>query len=281
VSKEYGIKKFVFVVSLIFLSASLLSAQSLVEVAKKERARRAALKAQGKKSILVTNVDLKKGYKPPTVSAESKAKTTQRSARQVPPRNQKSESERPTSARPSRERSSQQAKQYRDQASDSYSDRTFATKVLLSSDLVKNSEFALKKPDGKYAELSLQGVLELQVDIKNGPGADVAIYSKLSGAQETRSGGEEEGGIPETLGLDLHEGVWYGVMALNKRGEWEDLGRGRGRGASEKFDLGRLPSTQRIRIVFRPAITPGVPVKYMRSHSRELTCGIDAVETLH
>ena len=267
------IKKLAIAILLIFISAALLSAQNLAEVAKKEKARRAALRAQGRISIVVTNADLKKRNKLPVVSAPSSSTASSKSQPNT----------RPTPNPPPRRStvtSSQQEEQMRDQSSESYSNRKYATKVLLSSELVKNPEFAIKKPDGKFAELSLQGVLELEVSIINGPGADIAIYSRMSGAQAAMSGGEEEGGIPETLGVDLHEGVWYGVMAIDKNGEWEALGRGRGVGVSEKFDLGRISSTKKIRIVFKPFVIPDIPVKYVRSQSRELTCGIDAIEVL-
>ncbi|MFC2165679.1 hypothetical protein ACFLT2_11870, partial [Acidobacteriota bacterium] len=192
-------KKLAFAIILIFFSASLLSAQNLAEAARKEKARRAALKAQGKISIVVTNADLKRRNKPPTVSAKpaSSAKpansTPRRSTRPAP-------RPRPT---PSKKRTNQQEEPSLDQSSDGYSNRKYATKVLFSSELVNNPEFAIKKPDEKFAELSLQGVLDLEVSIKNGPGADIAIYSRMSGAQEAMSGAEEEGGLPETLGVDL------------------------------------------------------------------------------
>lgn len=268
---ENKIKKLTFGIAVFFVSVLLVSSQSLVELAKKEKARRAALRAQGKTSILVTNADLKKGFTPRKATVQADSKSSQRKVRSQP-------APRPSSLP---ERSALQEEQQLDQSSDIYQDRSFASKVLSTSELVKNPEFALKKPDRKYAELSLQGVLELEVNVKNGPGADIAVFSRMSGSQETLSGEEDQGGIPETLGLDLHEGLWYGVSVLDNRGEWQDLGRGRGRTVSNKFDLGNVPATKKIRIIFRPLIIPDVPVRYVRSHSRELTCGIDAVEALH
>jgi hypothetical protein len=270
-------KKLAVAILVIILSSTLLSAQNLAEVAKKEKARRAALRAQGKISILVTNADLKKRKKLPVVSASASSSTPARNEQSVanpraipnlPPRAPKIPG-------------SQQEVRRRDQSPDGYRNRDYATNVLLSSELVKNPEYALKKPDGEFAELSLQGVLELEVNCKNGPGPDIAVYAKISGSLETTSGGEEEGGIPETLGVDLHEGVWYGILAMDKNGEWEALGRGRGRSGSEKFDLGRISSTKKIRIIFKPFVVPDIPVKYVRSQSRELSCGIDAIEVLN
>jgi len=256
---------------ILFMSASFVPGQSLAEVAKKEKERRAALKAKGKTSIVVTNADLKRRHKLPTVSAKSDSSTAQRGLQPATTQ----------ASRSSSERSPQQEERLRDQGSGDFDNHKYATKVLPASELVKNPELALNRPDGKFAEMSLQGVLEIEINIQNGPGEDIAIYSRISGAQVTMPGGEEEGGIPETLGVDLHEGYWYGVMAINKYGEWEAIGRGRGGSDSEKFDLGSLSSTRKIRIIFKSLVVPDIPVKYVRSQSRELTCGIDAIEALH
>jgi len=255
----------------IFFSASLISAQSLVEVAKKEKARRAALRAQGKISIVVTNADLKKRYKPPVVSAKSASPTPQRNIRPTPN----------PPPRPSKRRTPQQAEQQRDQSSDGYMNRKFATKVLPSSKLVKNSEFALKKPDDKFAEVSILGMLELEVSVKNGPGNDIAVYARLSAIEDVMSGDEDEGGIPDSYGFDPNVGFWYGILVLDKNGNWEAIGRGTGKGVSDKFDLGSVSSAKKIRIVLKPLKDNTLPVKYSRTNSRELTCGIDAVEVLH
>ncbi len=281
--EDLKIKKLAFATLVIFFSASLLSAQNLAEVAKREKARRAALKAQGKISILVTNADLKRRNKPRTVSAKSTvlakspssvkpaSSTPRRSTRQAP---------RPR-PRPTKKRTDQQEEQQLDQSSDGYVNRKYATKVLLSSELVKNPEFALKKPDNKFAEISILGVLDLEISATNGPGEDIAIYARLSVPPEIKSAEEAEAGIPDSYGHDHNVGFWYGVSVMNKNGEWEDLARGSGKGISEKFDLGRVPSIKRIRIVFRPLTNPELPVKYSNRTSGKLTCGIDAIETLH
>ena len=266
---SYKIKKLACVVLVIFCSASLLSAQNLAEVAKKEKERREILRAKGKKSILVTNIDLKKRKRLPMISAKPVGSTSERSTQSTPA----------SSSGPSQKPTPQQKEQSWDRSSGSSQNRNFATKVLFASDLVKNPEFALKKSDGKFAKLSLYGVLELEVNLKNGPGDDIAIHSSFLGSKEEMPGGEEEGGIPETLGIGLHGGLWYGVLAMNRNGEWEAIGRGQS--ALEKFDLGGLSSTKKIRIIFKPFKNPDLPVKRMRRHSRELTCGIDAIEVLH
>jgi len=61
-----GIKKFIILSFLAILFTSLLSSQSLVELARKEKERRANLK--GKKSIVITNADLEKTRKTPAIS---------------------------------------------------------------------------------------------------------------------------------------------------------------------------------------------------------------------
>lgn len=61
-----GINRFITVFFLTILFTSFLSSQSLVELANKEKERRANLK--GKKSIVITNADLKKIRKTPAIS---------------------------------------------------------------------------------------------------------------------------------------------------------------------------------------------------------------------
>lgn len=283
---ENKIKKLTLGISIFFLSALLVSSQSLVEVARKERARRAALRAQGKTSILVTNADLKRGYKRPKVATKPETKTTQRSARQTPTRTQRPATQRPTTQRPTRESTSrekprQQEDQLRDQSSEAYMNRKYATKVLFSSGLVKNPENALKKPDGQRAELSILGVIDLEISAQNGPGDDIAVYAKLAGGKEVKSGGEEEGVSTDATDFQYWEGFWYGVLVMNEEGEWIALGRGTGSGRSEKFELGAITSTKKIRIMFRPHTNPDFPERLRRIHPREFTFGIDAVEILH
>ncbi len=63
---KMSIKKIIIITFFPVLFASLLFSQSLVELAKKEKERRAKLK--GKKAIVVTNADLKKLRRGPAVS---------------------------------------------------------------------------------------------------------------------------------------------------------------------------------------------------------------------
>ena len=64
-----GAQRFAATVILPFICVALLSSQSLVEVAKKEKERRAKIKKKSTK--VVTNADLKKGSKSSSVSAHS------------------------------------------------------------------------------------------------------------------------------------------------------------------------------------------------------------------
>jgi len=61
-----GVKKINFFIFIFFLFAALVFSQNLAEAAKKEKKRRAALK--GKKSVLITNADLKQADLRPAVS---------------------------------------------------------------------------------------------------------------------------------------------------------------------------------------------------------------------
>jgi len=80
-----GVRKIITTSLIPFLIVTFLSSQSLVELAKKEKERRAKLK--GKKSIVVTNADLEKIKKKPAVSVpESQLEDIRRRATQSPVR---------------------------------------------------------------------------------------------------------------------------------------------------------------------------------------------------
>jgi len=61
-----GTKKFIVTLIMPFICVAFISSQSLVEVAKKEKERRAKIK--NKSTKVVTNADLKKGTKSPSVT---------------------------------------------------------------------------------------------------------------------------------------------------------------------------------------------------------------------
>jgi len=84
-----GLKKLITTCLIPLFFVTLLSSQSLVELAKKEKERRAKLK--GKTSILVTNADLKELKKKAAVSVpESQLEAIRRRAAQSPVRSEPS-----------------------------------------------------------------------------------------------------------------------------------------------------------------------------------------------
>jgi hypothetical protein len=252
------IKRVILAVFMLFLSASLLSTQSVIEVAKKEKERKASLRTKGKKITVVTNAVLTKRKRLSTVSDAV-----------------------PSSSPPSP--SSAQSKQ--DTMSSTSAKETkelkYASGVLPSTQLVENPEFALKEPDGQLAEISILGVLDLEISAENGPGPDIAIYARLKGGEEVMRGGEEEGGATEAQGYQYYEGFWYGVLGMKESGDWEAIGQGTGMSSPEKFDLGTLSSIKRIRIMFQPHNDFNLGFKPLRFQPKEFTFGIDAIEALH
>jgi len=271
-------KKTIILTVAFFLSCSLLLSQSLVEAAKKEKERRAKLKK--KSAIIVTNANLL---------------STDRVATPIrPPSKGK-----PQRATPSSQPTPPQQKQPTQQVEnldqmdlkvdklvqvDQMQARGFrsgyAIQVLSSNELVKNPEFALDKPDGKHAELSMMGYIDLQISAKNGPGDDIAIYALFAGAKDVTPGGEEEGGIPEAITSYYGEGLWYGVLGMDNQGDWAEIGKASGRNSPEKFDLGDLSSLKQIRIMFRPAASGNLPYRQEIYQSAGIF-KIDAVESLH
>lgn len=255
----------------LFACATWLSSQSLVEIAKEEKERRAVLKASGVTGIVVTNADLKKQKRLPIVAVPSQIVSAQDRDQSTPLRN-------PLPAIQSPAGGASKSAQNRDV----FGYRKNAAKVLFSTGLIKNPDFALNKPDGQYAEISIFGVLELEFYAENGPGADIAIFARLAGAGQVLPGRNEDEGIPvDSLMLDYKEGFWYGVLVLTENGEWEAIGKGLGKNGPDKFDLGRVSSISKIRIMFKPHTNADLPAKFNRIQPDEFTFGIDAVEALH
>jgi hypothetical protein len=253
--KKDKIKRAILAVFMLFLSASLLSTQSVVEVAKKEKEKKAALKTKGKKRTVITNAVLVKRKSLPTVSVEAP------------------DSSLPSTAQSIQDTMSSPSVKATDESK-------YASGILLSTQLVENPEFALKEPDEQFAEISILGFLDLEISAINGPGADIAIYARLKGAEEVMRGGVEEGGATEAIGYQYFEGFWYGVLGMKESGDWEAIGRGTGMSSPEKFDLGTLPSIKRIRIMFRPHNDHNLAFKPLRFQPEEFTFSIDAVEAL-
>jgi len=258
-------------ICVIFTCVAFLSSQSLVEIAKKEKARRAVLKAKGKTSIVVTNTELKKQTRMPNSTVQSQDSSSQ---------SRTQERQRPT-PRSSTQTTVRRKSTETNQSQDVYGHRKNATKVIFSTGPVKNSKNALSSPDGQFAEISENGVLDLEFNAKNGSGADIAIYVRTEFNQEISPGGNEEGGVPLMVdGVDPIVGYWYGVLGMNNRGDWMEIGKGKGLTNPEEFDLGVISDIKKIRIIFKPQ-SQAYNAKTFRSHSKENTVNIDAVETLH
>jgi hypothetical protein len=258
-------------VCVVFACVSLLSSQSLVEIAKKEKERRAALRAKGKTSVVVTNADLKKQTRLPISAAKPQDSTSQ----------SKSQARQQTPSPPRSQTTSQQETAERNLARDVYGYRKNATKVIFSTGPVKNPKNALDRPDDQFAEISENGVLDLEFNAKNGNGADIAIYVRTEFNQEMSPGRNEEDGIPLMIeGVDPIVGYWYGILGMNGRGDWMEIGKGKGLSNPEEFDLGGISDIKKIRIMFKPK-SQTLNAKSFRSHSGENKVGIDAVEALH
>lgn len=233
-------KKSISLIIVSLVGAAMLSAQSLVEISKKEQERREQLK--GKNVKVITNADLKQLTKKPAVSITSpdslKGANIEPEA-YVSPETQESQAAESEVFYPG-----------------------FATVVLPDTLLVENPEFALYQPDGRFAEIAYFGILDLEIEVRNGQGNDLAVYAQRS----------SEGIQPETMN--------YGVFVLAENGEWENIGMGSGLQSPELFDLGSIRFSKRVKIVFKDYTDQMLAKPYIL-HSQEYSMGIDAVAALH
>lgn len=256
-------KKKAVLAFLSLLAASILIAQSLVDVSKQEQERREKLK--GKNAKVITNADLKAMARKPAVDV----RTTETPRAQVPGQAKAAAQEAEAAAEPGQGEPKEQP-----EAAPAY-----AVEVLPDSLLVKNPELALGAPDGRYAEISVTGVLDLDFQAGNGPGDDIAIYARRPDVKVPAGEKENQLEVPEAA-------MWYGdfryaVLGLTENGEWQEIGIGSGN-YPDRFDLGNLSAIQSIRIMFKTYGNPyNAGVNPLRLTSGELTFGIDAVEALH
>ena len=140
----------------------------------------------------------------------------------------------------------------------------FATGFLLSSEFVHYPEEVIGEPDGKFAEIEYWGWLDLEVEVKNEEGDDIAIHAKRS-----------EGGIQD-------KSTMYYLVLIQKDDEWICIGAGAGITSPEKFELGDVRSVGMIRIIYRnrsEILHSHIDVK--RTIRAFYRMGIDAVEALH
>ncbi len=265
-------KKWAFTIFAIFLGYSLLLAQDLVEAAKKEKERRERLKKTS--TIVVTNADLIKTEGDATIKItppESQSQDVRRTA-PGPQQTQRTTPSQPST--PQKRMPSQQINNIDqidlsvdktdqlDQIEASGFSRDFATRIISSSETVQNPQFALDKPDGKYAELGEFGSIDLEIDIKNSSGNDIAVYAHR-----------------KEIGIQLST-MNYGVF-VEHQGEWEFIGFGGGNSSPEAFDLGDIRSTTKIRLLFKDFSQTMWTAKPYRFSEVGYSMGIDAVKSLH
>lgn len=246
----------------LFIFSTLLLSQSVVDVAKKEQERREKLK--GKNAKVVTNADLK------TIKRASAVETSG-----VPPVE-------PASSEAEGDYSPQG--QEPGMAFGESPSSPFASEILPDTAMVQNPEFALGSPDRQFAELSLNGILELGLTVRNGEGPDIIVHAMIAGLEEMAAGQEE--GIPAGFMAAAQPGIppMYGVLVLDDRGVWQAIGKDTGSGGPASFDLGSVQSSKRIRIIFHYLDLPDLGTagnKTWRLSEKEISLGVDAVEALH
>jgi len=243
------LKRVLSVLLVLLLSGTALYAQSLVDLARKEKARRAALK--GKRGPVVTNADLG------TAGTDGKAADRSRA-----PVSRKPRPPAPSDTGIPVVTSSPQNQA--DRRRPLGGSRLYATRVLSRFE-VDRADNALKKPDGAFAEVRYYGYLDLEIELINREGDDVAVHARGPGA----------GVMPEMMA--------YAVFAGNAgRGpdDWIFIGQGNGRGGPETFDLGDLEYTDSLRIMYRMFPAERELSKPLRDYPRDYAMRIDAVQSL-
>jgi hypothetical protein len=263
-------KKMAFLLTAIFFGCSLVLSQDLVEAAKKEKERRARL---NKKSVItVTNADLygkvKAGHLNTSPSEErvqeNQGTISQKTQRTIPPKPRNLPKKMPSQNLDNLDqmdlRMDKVDKLEMTEAQEF--SREFATQVLSSTEFVENPQLALDEPDGKFAQIGEFGSLDLEIDIENGDGDDIAIYAKR-----------------QKEGLE-NESRNYGVF-VEWKGEWEFIGFGGGIQSPETFDLGEIQSVKKIRLLFKDFTRSMWTVKPYQNQDMTYSMGIDAVKCLH
>lgn len=225
------------------LSSAAAAAQSLAELSKKEKERRAGLK--GRAAAVVTNEDLKFLTKREAVSSRP-ADGPPLADVLPPPETAPAEAGGTSSPAPAPD----------------VTNLPYAKSILGSTSLVADAGGALGGPDGSTALIAYGGYLDLAIDVKNGDGPDLAVYARRP----------EEGFLPETM--------LYFVFVPDESGEWSNIGTGTGAYGREEFELGSFRSASSVRILFwEIALYDGV--KPLRDYPGEYAMGVDAVEAFN
>jgi hypothetical protein len=268
--KKEIMKKFAFTIIVFILGSTLLLSQDLVKAAQKEKERRAQLKK--KSALVVTNADLYNTNRekiPKTTPPKDKVQSATRTAPQKTQRATPSKSTSPQKRMPSQQienvdqidLSVDKVDQLDQKEGQGFS-REYATQVLGTTEYVENPQMALDKPDGQYAHIGEFGSLDLEIDVRNREGDDVAVYAKRK-----REGHQNENRN-------------YGVF-VEYRGEWEFIGFGGGITSPETFDLGDIQSAKKIRLHFKDFTQSMVTAKPYEQDGVTPSMGIDAVKSLH
>lgn len=250
---------------MVLLTAGFLLGQSAAELSKQEKERREKLK--GKTVKVITNADLK-----PRSKKASAAEPVPEG--EIPP------AEGRAAAEPAPEEGVVDEEPLPEPPEDGADVNTgFARSVSSESFLVENPQLALGPPDNRFAEISIGGGLDLNIEVDNGPGPDLAVYAAPPARMVPE---EEKGELLETEQAAMWWGEFaYAVLGLDDEGEWQEIGFGSGR-RPDRFDLGALKTTKTIRIVFKAYNNPYLEgAKPMRLAGAELTFGLDAVRALH
>ena len=200
-------RKTALTLGLFFLCGSLVYSQSLIEIAAKEKARRKAIRSQGKSASVVTNAHLRKYPKSVRVPSDGFERPSDEKTITTQPK-------RPVS--PVRVTVRDSGKK----SGTGFQAPLYATKILPETRLVENPAAALKRPDGSTADICLFGILDLEIDGKNGPGDDIAIFlHRVDGLNAHNMQSSE--GIPMSgMGFQYWGGYWYGVLGLGEKGDW-------------------------------------------------------------
>ncbi len=234
----------------LLVCTALVFPQSLAELAQKEKERRARLSE--KSSIVLTNADLERIKKGTALTLKSSPSTQDN-------RNMKRS---PDIRSPGpRVITSENIDQIDQRGFDSQS-KKYATRVLETTEQVRNPSSSLNKPDGNFTQIEYFGFLDLELEAENHNGADIAVYARR----------QRSGILPPTMN--------YALYAADKYGEWQYIGTGSGLQSPETFELGEISRTQKIRLVFRD-YTDTNTIKRIKPHSADYYMEIDAVEYLH
>jgi len=260
-------KKLTFTVMAIFFSSSLLISQDLVEAARKEKERRAQIKK--KSAIIVTNADLLATERQailkitaPEDQSQNALRTTPQKTQRTPPATPPRPRKSPPSQQPENVDQMDLRVDQVDQSQERGFSREYATQVLETTEFARNPQLALDEPDGQYAELDEFGSIDLEIDVQNRSGDDIAIYARR-----------------QKRGVQLVT-MNYGVFVEHK-GDWEFIGFGGGETSPETFDLGNIQSAKKIRLMFKDFSQSMWIAKPYRHDEVVYSMGIDAVKSLH